>query len=409
MVVFFGICRYFEQCDAFKERVFSRWMRIVCNLAENTSIGTVDAMIARIKLIKELSLHIDDIYEFLANENKTMDSKASEGQLLEEREKAKQILGAHNNEGLPPKPEIWDNSNDWNWETAIITAENYAFFNGAIRFLFTDAKNQVDWSSFARKWQRACSIFTSDGLTEEYKETALANRIILSYCSNWIEQIESYTHNNKYIFGFSAKIWRDNILLKPQKSTDKSLLYANPIHHLLMGDRINEELKLEDNDDFRKVALDRLVKTDIIKQVLNEKNYIRWTYGGLSLYPSSEGVVLSKNVRDKILNELHDEGIIQLAPRHQMKDLKGEYKMLFGWNIDFQYTKEENTYHFRWQHWGWIDMFEGEKRLYDDEKTHEYSLTIDGRNKIEPKSFRQEMDKCIERYWEFKHKPDFIE
>lgn len=401
-VVFFGICRYFEQCNDFNEQAFSRWMRIVCNLAENTSIDTVDAMIARIKLIKELSFHIDDIYDFLANENKTMDSKASEGQLLEEREKAKQILGTHNNGKLSQK---LDNCNDWNWETAIITAENYAFFNGAIRFLFTNAENQVDWSSFAQKWQNACSIFTNDGLTEKYKESALANRIILSYCSKWMEQIESYTHNNKYIFGFSAKIWRNNILLKPQKTTDKSLLYANSIHHLLMGDRINEELKLEDNDDFRKVALDRLVKTDIIKQVLNEKNYIRWTYGGLSLYPSSEGVVLSKNVRDKILNELHDEGIIQLAPRHQMKDLTGEYKMLFGWNIDFTYPKGDTDYHFRWQYEDRIDMYEGNKRLCEDDDKKD--LTINGKD-ITPDDLRKGMDACIKKWKTLKEIPSDI-
>ena len=365
-------------------------------------------MIARIKLIEELSNHIEEgIYEFLVNETTDITSKASVGQLIEEREKAKQILGAHNNEGLPPKPEIWDNSNEWNWETAILYVENYAFFKGAIRFLFTNAENKVDWSGFARKWQNACSIFTSGGLTEEYKEKALANRIILSYCSKWEEQIQSYPRDDKRIFGFSAKIWRDNILLKPQKSTDKSLLYANSIHHLLMGDRINEELKLEDHDDFRKEALDRLVKTDIIKQVLNEKNYIRWTYGGLSLYPSSEGVVLSKNVRDKILNELHDEGIIQLASCHQMKDLTGEYKILFGWNIDFIYPKGDTDYHFRWQYEDRIDMYDENMRLCEVEKSLTFqSYNEDGSEKT-PKDIVEAMDLCIECYVELKQKNKF--
>lgn len=398
-VVFFGICRYFEKCDDFNEQAFSRWMRIVCNLAENTSIDTVDAMIARIKLIEELSNHIEEgIYEFLINETMDITSKASAGQLFEEREKAKQILGlgAHNNAELPQKPENWDNSKEWNWESAILYAENYAFFKGAIRFLFINAENEIDWSDFARKWQNACSIFTSGGLTEKYKESALANRIILSYCSKWEEQIQSYPRDDKRIFGFSADIWRNNILLKPKKSTDKSLLYAKSIHHLLKGDRINEELTLDDNDNFRKKALDRLVKTDIVKQVLNEKNYIRWTYGGLSLYPSSEGVVLSKNVRDKILNELHDEGIIQLASRHQMKDLTGEYKMLFGWNIDFTYSKENTDYHFRWQYGDYIDMYADNIRLCENEIWKD--LTIAVKTIASKEDCVAKIEECIKQY-----------
>lgn len=397
-VIFFGICRYFEQCSTFNELCFKRWMRVVCNLVENTNIGTVDAMIARIKLIHELSGHIENIYEFLANEDNATESKASQEQLSEEREKAKQIL--HNGVGLPEKPESWDNGNVWNWEAAISEAENSAFFNGAIRFLFTDANNNIAWIDFTRKWNNALMIFNDAGLTEEYKKAARANRIILSYCHNWEKQIQSWTHHDKYIFGFSSKIWLDYILLKRGENPNE-LLYANPIHHLLMGNGINESLYLEDTDEYRKIAFNKLVNTDIVKLAIEKKNtdwnYIRWIYDGLSLYPSSEGVILTKCKRDEILNTLVDEGTITLITGSQINT---NPKMLYGWDIKFKYTKDEEPYRFSWQHWDWIDMYEGDKRLCDIEAFK--NLTIDPTNIHCENDLITEMNNLIERYIEIK-------
>lgn len=393
-VVFFGICRYFEQYADFNELHFKRWMRVVCNLAENTTINTVEAMVARIKLVNELSRNIENIYEFLANEDNAIESKVSQEQLFEEREKAKKIL-THPDIGLPDKPEDWDNSNEWDWEAAISEAENSAFFKGAIRFLFMDDDNKIDWINFAQKWKNALLIFTNKGLTEEYRKSAKANRIILSYCQHWLEQIESWAHHDKYIFGFSSEIWHDNILLKKGEKS-KTLLYANSIHHLLMGDNINKSLKLEDEDNYRKIAFDKLVNTDIIKLAKEkkntDKNYVRWIYDGLSLYPSSEGVILTMCKRDKILNTLIDNGLIKLISGSQMNTEPD--KMLYGWDIKFQYMKDNVPYLFMWKHGNNIDMYEGNNKL-DDEND---AFTIEGKKIKETGDFIAEMERCIEFY-----------
>lgn len=402
-VVFFGICRYFERCSAFNELRFKRWMRIVCNLVENSTISTIDAMINRTKLIDELSSHIENIYEFLADEKTVIQSNASQEQLSEEREKAKQILTG-NDMDLPDKPENWDNDNEWNWEMAILEAENHAFFKGAIRFLFTDSDNKIDWTNFVIKWKNSLLIFTDTGLTEEYRKDAIANRIILSYCQNWEKQIVSWTHHDKYIFGFSSEIWHDYILLKRGEEPNM-LLYANPIHHLLMGDDINRTLKLEGDANIQS-AFNKLVNTNIIEWAEKKKNtdwnYVRWTYGGFSLYPSSEGVILTMCKRDKILNSLIDEGSITLITGSQI-DTEPD-KMLYGWDIKFQYMKDNVPYLFTWQYWNKIYMYEGDNRLALSDEDSRFTIDSD---KIEnPKDLIEKMEECIECYLEFRKHND---
>lgn len=191
-VVFFGICRYLEECKSFDEGQFKRWMRVVCNLTENNAIDTIDAMCSRIKLINELSSHCTDIYRFLSDDKSEIKSNAAKEQLTEEIEKAKQILkdnGKYNGN--------MDELKGKTWEDVIIEAESYAFFKGAIRFLFRNENGAWDWKDFDTKWENAKEIFNNGGLSEEYANEAIANRIILSYCNNWVKQIESYSHHDK--------------------------------------------------------------------------------------------------------------------------------------------------------------------------------------------------------------------
>lgn len=396
-VVFFGICRYLEECKSFDEGQFKRWMRVVCNLTENNAIDTIDAMCSRIKLINELSSHCTDIYRFLSDDKSEIKSNAAKEQLTEEIEKAKQILkdnGKYNGN--------MDELKGKTWEDVIIEAESYAFFKGAIRFLFRNENGAWDWKDFDTKWENAKEIFNNGGLSEEYANEAIANRIILSYCNNWVKQIESYSHHDKYIFSCTSKVWKDNILLK---NMDNSLLYGYPIHQLLMGKTINNQLDLEvkdgdvyrkDDDVYRWEAFRKLVNTTIISWVQNKKNsdkwYVRWIYGGLSLYPSSMGVVLTLSKRDDILSALNGEGKIKVIG----EIIETEPKMLFGWDIHFEYIYINKPYSFRWQHWNWIDMYEGDKRLANDEKYED--LKIDGESIIDKDSLIQELNACIEKY-----------
>ena len=394
-VVFFGICRYLEECGSFDEVRFKRWMRVVCNLTENNTVDTIDAMRSRIKLINELSSYHKDIYKFLSGEDFVIKSDAAKEQLAEEIEKARQILTGNYNGNIA-------DLKGKTWEDVIIEAEKFAFFKGAIRFLFRKENGEYNWEDFDIKWGNAKEIFNNGGLSEKYKKEAKANRIVLSYCNRWLEQIESYAKHDKYIFAFTSKVWKDNILLK---NMDNSLLYGYPIHQLLMGKTINNQLDLEvkdgdvyrkDDDVYRWEAFRKLVNTTIISWVQNKKNsdkwYVRWIYGGLSLYPSSMGVVLTLSKRDDILSALNGEGKIKVIG----EIIETEPKMLFGWDIHFEYIKKDKPYSFRWQHWNWIDMYEGNKRLANDEKYED--LKIDGESITDKNSLIQSLNACIEKY-----------
>ena len=48
------------------------------------------------------------------------------------------------------------------WKSKIIAAEKYAFFKGAIRFLFTDGEGNINWCDFDTKWSNAKSLIPLD-------------------------------------------------------------------------------------------------------------------------------------------------------------------------------------------------------------------------------------------------------
>ena len=96
--------------------------------------------------------------------------------------------------------------------------------------------------------------------------------------------------------------------------------------------------------------------------------------------------------RDALLSKLLDENKIALL-HGAMLNTK-PYKMFLGWNIKFQYEKEGTTYLFQWQHWNWIDMYDGDKRLYEVNN----ALTINGSEIKDKENLIDEMNQCIDRY-----------
>ena len=126
--------------------------------------------------------------------------------------------------------------------------------------------------------------------------------------------------------------------------------------------------------------------------------YIRRTYGGFCLYPRSEGVILTLNNRDSLLSKLLDEGKITLLHGERL-DTK-PYKMFWGWNIKFQYNKEDNefTYSFQWQYCDSIDMYEENKRPCEDEILKTHHLTIDGSQIKDENDLIDKMNQYIDRY-----------
>ena len=384
-VVFFGICRYLEECGSFDEVRFKRWMRVVCNLTENNTVDTIDAMRSRIKLINELSSYHKDIYKFLSGEDFVIKSDAAKEQLAEEIEKARQILTGNYNGNIA-------DLKGKTWEDVIIEAEKFAFFKGAIRFLFRKENGEYNWEDFDIKWGNAQTIFCKEGLSDVYKKDALANRILLSYCQNWTEQIES-----KFIFDISSSVWKNNILLNE--------VYDFPVNQLLMGEEIKNDLSLKtDKDTIIWLACNKLVNTAVISWMQNNqqpnlnKLRVRLVCGEYRFYKQNaqNGILLSN--RDDILK---DSGVEILNSSKVKID---EPNMLYGgWTSCFRFKYNNKEYTFQWQPWNWIDLYDGETRLYYDKE--EVKTTFDGSEVKNSDDFIVKLQGCIHS-WQQYSSPD---
>lgn len=390
-VVFYAICKYFKSGTTNEDGTsLKNWMRFIWNLVsdydgnDTPAIRSIGAMQAAINLINKIHNPLD-IYNELKNQKEEPSKSEINNRFNEEIAKAKQILTKQANaNAIGPD------------ETQIIEAENYAFFRGAIRFLFTDENGMMDdWSNFSKKWENANKYFNVNGLTEFGQKDAIANRIILSYCSDWEKQIQSSPHNDKFIFSYSIATWRNNILMRTN-------IYAKPIHNLLMGKSICDSTFLVNNDNWRNIAFNRIVNTNLIAKINTghygnrDKYYIRWIYDGLSLYPSSTGIILTLSNRDKFLSELIENKKVKIT---EGKFLDTQpIKMFYGWHIGFIYK----AHTFRWQYWNWIDMYETDKRLQDYQEYKDKCI-INGEQIQDSNDLVTKLERCIENYNDIKN------
>jgi hypothetical protein len=332
-VVFLAVCRYFEKGD-FDETSFRQWMRVVWNIVENSGIETIPAMIGAMRLIDELSEGAHDIYNFLSNSQLQVKSQFAKDQVVEEIAKAKQILnGEQRSDGKA-------------WEEIITEAEKYAFFKGAIGFLFTDVEgNNKDWDHFDKKWEKAKSYFDSKGVKDEYQ--VLLTRSLVVQCDNWEEQLY-----DKQIFNPNANTWKWILTAKNWKG---------PIHHILMGDEINPSN--ENNDakvkQYVTSLFDKFPFQDMMEKVPDGR--FKWYGGRLAFYYNKSDVITfdwDNFHRNEILVKLKDD--------KRFSVLNNQTSIFFwGWNIDFNYEYKGSSYYFQW--WGRPNEKERDVYLMEDD------------------------------------------
>ena len=223
-VIFFGICKYFLEGE-YENTSFSRWIRVLWNLVENGNFE----FIPYLKLIADPGFKSHDIYQSLVDFT-VPDKIINKEQLLEEIAKVKQILHPDENAELPEAPENWDyNCNEWNWEQAIIDAEDYAFFNGAIRFLYTGHSNNVDWLDFKTKFNNLKALIPEN---ESERHTV---KLLIPYLNqNDLRKIfsqRSLSNNNdnlkKLLITYSSEI--HEFLMKSGKTAEKTQLHKDLI------------------------------------------------------------------------------------------------------------------------------------------------------------------------------------
>lgn len=203
-LLFYGYCCYLLK-DEYDNNSFVEWNRVLWNICENR----VDKSNLRptMSTIDLLAKDSHNILTYLSQELVVNDSQANKDQLKEEQSKARNL------ELYPIIKEI----------------EGYAFFRGAIRFLFTGADGNEDWGSFEAKVQNIKELIpvpagerhTIKLLTPYISEQSLCK----IYSENWVSNNDD---NLRTILLDKESIpYLHNFLLKNDVKEPISLLHKD--------------------------------------------------------------------------------------------------------------------------------------------------------------------------------------
>ncbi|MGB4658287.1 MAG: DUF262 domain-containing protein, partial [Mobilitalea sp.] len=303
--------------EAEKMKKFKRWMRVVWNIVENSTIDSPGTFLSAIRLISTLAEDADDIYAGLKfKSKKRLESLGSRYHAQEQVE-----------EEIAKAIKIVDDQRE-DWEKKIIEAENYAFFNGAIRFLFTDEDGSYNWDGFEAKFKKAQEYFDNDGVKEDYKKDAILLRSLIYHFTNW-DQFWGITYDHK------ASSWK-NILTK------KEIIY--PINKILTEDLDLNKLKnesqltnLEANwEERQKYVHKDLYQTNLLSEI-TEGCSLKWRNSQYAIYPDYKRIpIVIGNKRNKMLSHFLEKGSISCD-----KKVKDDCNFFWGWDIDFEYNGQK--------------------------------------------------------------------
>ena len=371
----FTLCcyEYFKKFDNIETKDFLKALRLMWNILENVPDN-------RVELVKKI-IDLEDKTLYSRQIKKIIGSNAPK-QAEEEAEKAIQM--DCNDQSIPSD---WNEETlgKWsNWNDAIEKAEEFAFFHGSIRFLYEKNSNEkTTWKNFATKLSNCMDLFVSEGLSEDKK--VKANQVLISHCENWINLIR------KPVFDTDKESWK-------QVLTDVKLSeYVNGL--LLSPNEIADS-----HDDIIQLLIDN----DIWKNLINENSgyELEWKESSpslwLSRYPRFT-LKLSRNNSEDILDAFINESKVTFdAPEEKRyRTIKGK-NYYFAVPMCFEYKYKGKEYHFAWQTWGYIDMYDnGWKRLceqYDGEMANNFTILIDKETDHDSSYYIKKIEKCIDCY-----------
>ena len=340
-VVFYAICKFFKEGAAntdLEKKNLKNWMRFIWNMASvrnpdgGLAIDSVSSMKSVISVLSGLDAH--NIYKELKYYDNTAPNNAFGRQLIEEIEKAKTILADDDSLALyKGSCSKQDGSNYNTWEEIIKEAEQFAFFDGGIRFLIRNNADEWTVDFFDEKWINAQKFFDKNGVkdTEEYKYKSKA--LVLKAVLYQAKDYQSLIEGDKFVLDNTAETWRNRILLRSQ--------WATAVHQILMNN-LNITVREGDFEIYKD-----LYTTNLLNFVANqERRYrIRNIHYKWAIYPPRlEGFIPDQNDfhRNKLLNECETAGKINIYTEQKIPNCN----MLKGWGIYFNYLFGDKTYYF---------------------------------------------------------------
>lgn len=309
------------------EKKFYQWLRLWKNLILNSNIESEDIGNS-CYTIENISQKVDsnNLYEVVSNLKWERGFGFNENQFNEEIAKAKQILN-----GEP-------RSDGKSWEEIIIEAENYAFFKGAIRFLFQDAEGKVtedSWKNFDTKWANAQKYFDENGVKTKYQNEAILLRCYIAEFKNWGE-FWDYTFDNE------PNTWKQLLISKRYKANHNVLINNKEGKYDFLKFEPSLETFTEGYKTLQESVQKELVATNILVNISESSVMLHWRYNNYCLYPyrtkSQRNIYVIANPRNVLLSKLIKKKII-ISEQHL-----DDSDFFWGWDINFQY----NNINFQW-------------------------------------------------------------
>lgn len=379
----FTLCcyEYFKTFNNVDSHNFLKALRLIWNILENVS-RQYENRDNRIELVKEFinsrdsSLCSPQIME-------SIDQNVPE-QAKEEAEKAVRI---HNKD--QSKPSDWDEEKlgAWScWNDAIENAEQCAFFHGSIRFLYRNAKGETTWENFGTKLSNCMDLFTSDGLSDD--KMVKTNQALISHCYSW-----------------------DNIIRKPvfdaRKESWKQILTDSSLSECVNGLLLSPNEIADNHDEIIQILIDDAIWKNLINETFGYQ--LEWKANSPSLWLKRYlylTLKLTRNNREDILDAFIRNAKIQFDAEDERRFIavKG-VNYYFAVPMFFRYRYDNKEYHFAWQTWGYLDMYDnnGNKLfdLYYEKFDKGFNIEIDDKPGHDSSYYISKIENCIKRYVEF--------
>lgn len=357
---------------------FLKALRLMWNILENVD-KQYEEPDNRVKLVKKfIDLKNQTLYSPQIKEK--IGSNAPE-QAKEEAEKAVQM---HRNDQSMPSDWNEDKLGPWrDWNDAIEKAENWAFFHGSIRFLYRNSNGENTWENFATKLSNCMDLFTKDGLSEEKK--VKANQVLISHCKEWDDI------RREPVFDTKKESWK-------QVLTDSSL--SECVNGLLLSP---DEI-VDNHNGIIQILIDDVIWKNLIKETPGYE--LEWKANSPSLWLNRYlylTVKLTRNNREDILDAFIDNDNIKFETEDERRyiEIKG-VNYYFAVPMLFVYKYKGEKYHFAWQTWECIDMYDNNgNKLFDLYNKKEFNIAIDDQPAHNSSYYINKIEECIERYVEF--------
>ena len=357
---------------------FLKALRLMWNILENVD-KQYEEPDNRVKLVKKI-IDLKDQTLYSPQIKEKIGSNAPE-QAKEEAEKAVQM---HRNDQSMPSDWNEDKLGLWrDWNDAIEKAENWAFFHGSIRFLYRNSNGENTWENFATKLSNCMDLFTQDGLSEEMK--VKANQVLISHCKEWDEI------RREPVFDTKKESWK-------QVLTDSSL--SECVNGLLLSP--NDIV--DNHNGIIQILIDDAIWNNLIKETPGYE--LEWKANSPSLWLNRYlylTVKLTRNNREDILDAFIDNDNIKFETEDEKRymEIKG-VNYYFAVPIFFVYKYKGEKYHFAWQTWECIDMYDNNgNKLFDLYNKKEFNIAIDDQPAHNSLYYINKIEECIERYVEF--------